>query len=414
MSNTFEKFQSEIAAGGAVEQSFEPIPPMRSVLGVGAIVVLLAWLLMASTWMFVFVVGILISVFLHEVGHYVTARRTGMKVTQFYMGFGPRLWCIHRNGIEYGLRAIPLGAFVRIIGMNNIDDVDEVDRPFAYQSKSYPRRMLVITAGSIMHMIIAVVLLVGVYAAAGRLEQRDTSAVRFTPEGSPAALAGLQPDDRIVSVGGIEVSTRDETVTAVQGFQPGDVVPLEVIRRGEPVTLSVTFSEHPNENLAGVAYLGVALGEWVREPMPLPTAVTEGVADLGRGSWASVKGLFIVFNPVNIWQHVTGQTDDITTRPATLVGATQVSDTVGKSDGLAGVLTVLAAVNVFVGILNMAPVLPLDGGHAAIATYERIRSRNGERYHADVQKMVPLATVVVAFLLTVMVAALYLDITNPL
>ena len=85
--------------------------------------------------------------FLHELGHFVTARLTGMKATQFFIGFGPRLWSFHRGETEYGVRLLPLGAFVRIIGMNNLDEVPPADEARTYRQKSYPRRMLVITAG---------------------------------------------------------------------------------------------------------------------------------------------------------------------------------------------------------------------------------------------------------------------------
>ena len=128
---------------------------------------------MVNLWMFVFAVGILISVFLHEAGHFVTARMTGMKATQFFLGFGPRLWSFHRGETEYGVRALPLGAFVRIIGMNNMDEVPPADEARTYRQKSYPRRMLVISAGSLMHLLIAIVLLFGIYSTRGELVEQS-------------------------------------------------------------------------------------------------------------------------------------------------------------------------------------------------------------------------------------------------
>lgn len=414
MRPSYDKFRSEIAAGGAVTPAVDAVPPGRSALGLAVIAGLLAWLLAVNTWMFVFVVGILVSVFLHEVGHFVTARRTGMKVTQFFMGFGPRLWSFHRNGIEYGLRAIPLGAFVRIVGMNNLDEVDPEDESVTYRAQSYPKRMLVITAGSLMHMVIAVLLLVGVYATAGRLQETGRVWIASVSPGTPAEVAGLRDGDVVVSFGGREVGSRDELVGAIQARKPGDAVEVVVERSGERLTLEVGLGANPGAGLEGVAYLGVVSESVDRVREPLPQAIGNGFVDLTSGAWQSVKGVFIVLNPVNLWEHLTGATDDITTRPTTLVGATQVSSLVGERDGLAGVLTVLAAVNVFVGILNMAPLLPLDGGHAAIATYERLRSRHGRRYHADVSKMVPIATAVVVLLGFLLFTGLYLDITEPL
>ena len=141
--------------------------------------------------MFVFVVGILVSVFLHETGHFVTARLTGMKATQFFIGFGPRLWSFRRGETEYGVRVLPLGAFVRIIGMNNMDDVPPADEARTYRQKSYPRRMLVITAGSLMHLLIAIVLLFTVYSIRGELVERAGCRDRPSRQSGPADEAGL-------------------------------------------------------------------------------------------------------------------------------------------------------------------------------------------------------------------------------
>ena len=117
-----------------------------------------------------------------------------------------------------------------------------------------------------------------------------------------------------------------------------------------------------------------------------------------RGGVESVKGVVTVMNPVNLWDHLTGQSDDLATRPTTLVGATDASSAIGDVDGLKGILLMLAAVNVFFGLFNLFPLLPFDGGHAAIASYERLRSRRGKRYFADVTKMMPVALGVMTLL----------------
>ena len=159
MSNVYRKFRGQMAAGGDTQDLAEESGGKNGALSLALLVVFFVWLGMNNPWMLVFVIGLIISIFLHEFGHYWTARKTGMKVTQFYMGFGPRLWSRKRGELEYGVRAIPLGAFVRIIGMSNLDDCDPADEDRSYRSKSYPRRLLVITAGSLMHMVIALTLL---------------------------------------------------------------------------------------------------------------------------------------------------------------------------------------------------------------------------------------------------------------
>ena len=131
--------------------------------------------------------------------------------------------------------------------------------------------------------------------------------------------------------------------------------------------------------------------------------------------WASVTGVVSALNPINSVRHLTDSSQaDPATRPSAVVGVSQYGGTVGRSEGLKGVLILLASVNVFIGIFNMLPLLPFDGGHAAIATYERIRSRRGKRYQADINKMVPVATVVVGLLAFLLLTGLYLDVTQPL
>jgi membrane-associated protease RseP (regulator of RpoE activity) len=117
---------------------------------------------------------------------------------------------------------------------------------------------------------------------------------------------------------------------------------------------------------------------------------------------------------VNIVDNLTRDVADPLTRPSTVVGASQVGGEIGREEGMKGVLLLLASVNVFVGVFNMLPLLPFDGGHAAVAVYERLRSSRTRRYHADVRKLAPVATAVVALLVFLLVAGLYLDLTQPL
>ena len=119
-------------------------------------------------------------------------------------------------------------------------------------------------------------------------------------------------------------------------------------------------------------------------------------------------------NPANIISHLTGANTDQSTQPVTVYGISRLSSSIGQETGLAGILLTLAGINVFVGLLNLFPLLPFDGGHAAIATYERVRSRPGRRYTADVAKMVPVAMTVMMFFVFVLFAGLYLDITRPI
>lgn len=412
MSNVYRRFREQMAAGGDT-QDLEEQPSNR--IGAVSLIAVLAfvlWLAMRNPWTLVFVAGLLISIFLHEFGHYWTARKTGMKVTQFYMGFGPRLWSRKRGELEFGVRAIPLGAFVRIIGMSNLDDCDPADEDRSYRSKSYPRRLLVITAGSLMHMVIALALFIGVYAAAGRLGETGNVRIVYAPvSGSPAAEIGLREGDVISSINGELMKSRADLVTAITNNAPGEQISVEIFRDGIQQTFEATLAANPVD--ASVGYLGVGTESVDYMKQSLPSAFIYAVRDGAQAIVGSVQALPKIFNPANAINSVRDTSANPESRPSTVVGASQVGGEAGRRDGLKGVLIMLAYVNVFVGVFNMFPSLPFDGGHAAVATYERLRSRNGVRYRADFGKMIPLATAVVALLILITFAGLYLDITQP-
>ncbi len=416
----YDRFRNEVMAGGSVTEAPAAEPEdagWQGALGGLLIIGLLIWLAVVNLWMFVFAVGILISVFLHEAGHFVTARMTGMKATQFFLGFGPRLWSFHRGETEYGVRALPLGAFVRIIGMNNMDEVPPEDEARTYRQKSYPRRMLVISAGSLMHLLIAIVLLFGIYSTRGELVERDGAEIGVVEGGGPAQAAGIEAGDVVVSIGDAAIEDPDDLGETVRSHEPGDSVIIVVERDGEQRTVTAVLGENTDQSsdLFGSARLGVSsrtAAEW--EGMSIQDAAVSSVADLIPVTWESTKGIVQVLNPVNIVNHLSGESEDLSTRPTTVVGVTQVSGTVGETEGFVGVLYLLAVLNVFVGVFNMFPLLPLDGGHAAVATYERVRERGGRRYFADVSKLMPFAMAVIMVLLALFVSGLYLDITQPL
>ncbi len=418
MSDTYTKFRNEVMAGGADNPDLEPTAGgPTAVIGLGVIAVLLVALYLWSSWAFVFVIGLLISIFFHELGHFVTARWTGMKATQFFLFMGPKLWSFRRGETEYGLRAYPIGAFVRIIGMNNLDEVEPGDEARAYRNKSYPRRMLVITAGSMMHVLIAIALIFSVYAVNGRRVETGRVGIGSVSTGYPANAAGVEPGDIVLSIDGVQPRTPDQFVDEIRSHEPGDAVTLVLERDGTTLTKDVRLGANPTpgEGL-GTAFLGVGFGnevDWNNES--IASAAVDSVRDLGPTMWASLGGVVKVLNPVNIVGHLTGSNEDLNTRPTTVVGISKLSDSIGDESGFGGLLLTLAAVNVFVGLLNLFPVLPFDGGHAAIATYERVRTRRGRApYRADITKMIPVAMTMMAVLLMLFVTGLYLDFAKPL
>jgi membrane-associated protease RseP (regulator of RpoE activity) len=414
MSSLYNKFRDEIVAGGdTVDQPNRNNDRRTTVVGSCVLVGLFIWLGFSNPWTLVFVVGLIVSVLLHELGHFLTARRTGMKVTQFFMGFGPRLWSMQRKEVEYGIRALPLGAFVRIVGMNNLDECDPIDESRAYRAQSYPKRLLVITAGSLMHGIIALVLFFGVYTISGRYSETGNVVVMSAPApNSPAQQSGVLVDDIVREIDGVVVLTREQFVEQIVSKTPGQVVSVIVERAGKPTTLTLTLGKNPVDE--SIAYFGVS--SWSLDYVRVNPFKAVGYAtqDLVVTAGRSVVGVFVVLNPVNIFNSVVDDTADPSTRPGTVIGASQLGGEIGRQDGLKGVLLLLAGVNVFVGVFNMFPLLPFDGGHAAIATYERFRSRRNKPYRADVGKMVPVATMVVGLLAVLLVVGLYLDVTQPI
>jgi membrane-associated protease RseP (regulator of RpoE activity) len=408
----YQRFREQMSAGGdTVDQADGEQAKNGRTSGI-VVAALFAWLGFSNPWILVFVIGLLISIFLHELGHYVTAKKTGMKVTQFYMGFGPRLWSRKRGELEYGVRAIPLGAFVRIIGMNNLDECAPEDEHRAYRSKSYPRRLLVITAGSLMHAVIALVLFTGVYSLAGRLGETGEVVIMFPPvEQSPAALAGLREGDVVVSADGMPLTVRQDLVNSITSNQPGEELQLVIQRDGAEQSITAILGANPAD--ASIGYLGIATDSAGYIRQSVPAAMAYAVRDSVEAIVGSVQGIPKIFNPVNTFNNIRADTADPESRPSTMVGASQIGGQIGEREGLKGVLMLLAYINVFVGVFNMLPTLPFDGGHAAIATYERLRSRKGVRYQADFSKMMPVATAVVALLIMITFAGLYLDITQP-
>jgi membrane-associated protease RseP (regulator of RpoE activity) len=409
----------------AVDGGPEPTGTTTNWPGLAVLVGLIAALwVFGGPYVFAMVVAFVAMITLHELGHYLTAKKTGMKVTEFFLFFGPEIVSFQRGETRYGIKTIPAGAYVRIIGMNNLDEVpDPADEPRTYRSKPYRSKMLVITAGSAMHLLQALLLMglfFSLYGERDRSEWTIGQVSRLAAGASPAQEAGLELGDRIVAVDDVQVRTFEEFRQQVS-TRPGQSVSLTVDRDGRTFETSTTLaSVTPDGEPVGFLGVGPHYG-W--DPMPVPRAAVESVRVVGEQVWATVTAIPQFFSPGRLADlgssvledrgEVSVQDREAQERPVGVVGAVRITAQAAEVDW-AGALFMFGAINVFIGVFNLFPLLPLDGGHAAVATYERLRSRRGRRYQVDVAKLMPITYGVVGILGFVFLTTLYLDIWRPI
>jgi regulator of sigma E protease len=346
------------------------------------------------SWFWVFV-GFCLLIVLHEAGHYAAAKATGMRVERFFLFFGPTIWSFKKGETEYGVKSIPIGGYVKITGMNPEEEVPpEVAHRSYYRQKVW-KRIVVVAAGPAVNIVLAFAILFGVYWANGHEEIEQT--VGETRGGSPAAKV-LRPGDRIVAVDGKRyagLSTEErlvkfgETVAShkcegkqVDGCVAQTPVRLEVRRGGEVKTFTV-YPRYDSE--AKRALIGFSYGGRQIDVGP-GTAAKEAGAAIGEVA----SGTFHVFTHLFESQQ-----------------RKQVSGVVGISDvghqvierGLERALLLLAFVSLSLGLVNLLPILPLDGGHIFWSLVEKVRGRPVSLRVMERATMVGIALVLMLFFL---------------
>src|SRR5262245_28458774 len=205
----------------------------------------------------IFVVALLFSIMLHEAGHFFTAKKFGMKVTQFFVGFGQTLWSRRRGETEYGVKAVPAGGFVKIVGMTDLEEVDPADEPRSFRCQPGWQRIIVLAAGSFMHFVLAFVLLFALAAGIGLASAGTSTAVgavdtcvpssltaACTPSNpkSPARLAGIRAGDKIVAVAGVPVRSWAQMGKVLRSQPAGQPVAVTVQRGGRQLTLTPSLA----------------------------------------------------------------------------------------------------------------------------------------------------------------------------
>jgi membrane-associated protease RseP (regulator of RpoE activity) len=369
-----------------------------------------AALLFAGMGVFLFVIGVFVMILAHEAGHFVTARAFGIKVEEFFLGFGPRLWSVRRGETEYGIKAIPAGGYVRIAGMNPFQEPAPEDRPRTFGAKPAWQRAIVLVAGSATHFVLAFLALALFFGALG-LPRARVARVEPTLGGapSPAARAGIQPGDEVLAVDGREVTFEEFLMyTRAHVAEEIDVV---VERDGRRISLSAT----PVLARVGrqqVGRLGIVLEPGGRLRAGPLEAVAQGAGFTGQMVVRSFEALGRTFSPDGLRRFADllagdrpRQVDDVTS----VVGAARLSGQAVAAGQMDFLLLMFAGFNVFVGILNLLPLPPLDGGHLAVVGIEKITRRK-----VDVRRLVPISAAVAGFLILLMLTTLYLDVVRPL
>lgn len=381
-----------------------------------------------------FVLALLLSVVLHEAGHLLTAKRFGMKASQFFVGFGTTLWSRRRGETEYGVKAIPLGGFVKIIGYTPLEEVDPADEPRAFYRQPALRRAVVIGAGVVVNIVLAFVLIVVLAMAVGVPDgDKATTTVRTVsacvPANgaaacapgdpvSPAKSAGLRPGDRIVSFGGTRTPDWDTLAGAIKNARPGATVPVVVARDGARRTLRAVVGRS-----GGHGYLGI---EPRQKLVLLGPGRAVGYAGRVTGAMTVAIGGIVVDIPRAIPTLFTSKRASSPGGQAgSVVGGAEVSGQVFSSSDpwrlkLSMFLMLVSSLNLFVGLLNLVPLLPLDGGHLAVVCYERIKAwlfrlrGRPDPGTVDVAKLLPVTYAVVVLLVGLGAMLILADLVNPL
>ncbi|MGC8627713.1 MAG: M50 family metallopeptidase [Acidimicrobiales bacterium] len=375
----------------------------------------------------VLVVLVLVAIIvLHEFGHFVTAKLAGMKVTEFFVGFGPRLWSVQKGETTYGVKALPLGGYCRIVGMTSAEEVAPADEARAYRSRPTWRRLTVAFAGSFVHFALAFVMLVVLFVGPGDLENFVTNPPASTPIAavesfttgkSPAEAAGLRPGDAILAINGHHFATWEQLTSYVK-HRPGDRVTLTVRRHGHVFTTSTVLANAAKVVLDGMStplyskptgFLGVGLGP-VR--FGLLGSLEHAGDAFGSTVVSSITGLGKVVGNVSGYLHMLQSKEAADSSPR-LVSVVGVVAFASRQTSWSELLWLLVVLNIFLGVFNLLPLLPLDGGHVAIALYEKVRSLfAGRPYRADVNKMAPIVYAVLAVLLFYGVTAVFMDLRD--
>ena len=400
-----------------------------------------------------FALAILVSVALHECGHMWVARATGMKVRRYFVGFGPTLWSTRRpnklGSTEYGIKAVPLGGFCDIAGMTAVEELPAEDRPYAMYKQKTWKRVAVLFAGPAMNFIIGLVLIYGIAVVWGlpNLHPPTNAMVGETTcvkaevtrgqlgdcQGSgPAAAAGIKPGDVVVKVGSTEVNTFEEMVSAVQ--KASGPTPFVVQRTTDGVTSTLDtvvdvattkrwVAPAGGGEAAGpsdVGAIGITAAQFGPTQHNPLSAVPATFAFTGDLAVEIGKALAKIPSKVGALVHAIGGGERDPETPISVVGASIIGgDTVDAGLWVA-FWFFLAQLNFVLGAINLVPLLPFDGGHIAVAVYEKLRNMFRAARGlvpagpVDYGKLMPATYVILVVVVGYMALTVTADLVNPI
>jgi membrane-associated protease RseP (regulator of RpoE activity) len=368
-----------------------------------------------------FIVALLFSVMLHEFGHFLTARRYGMRISEFFVGFGKRIWSVQRGETEFGVKAIPAGGYCRIEGMAPNDEMPEGEEGRAFYKASSAKKLVVLGAGSFMHFILGYLLLFTLFAGVGT--NQVLPIIGEVVSGSAAQSVGIQAGDEVTSINGVKVTDWYKDVEAIRNSQGRDLT-LGLIRDGQHITVTATPRLTDIDGTKRYV-LGIVNSVGLKRSGIIKSGSN---AFIVTKSFISESAKSLIKLPSKI-PALWGQTVHGEKRDANgLVGVVGVARVSGQAVGdsqltiserLATFILIIASLNIFVGIFNLLPILPLDGGHMAVAIADEIRAffarlRGRPRPAAiDVTVLTPVTMVVFVVLACLTLLLLVADVINP-
>lgn len=368
-----------------------------------------------------FIAALLISVMLHEFGHFITARKFGMRVSEFFVGFGKRIWSITRGETEYGVKSIPAGGYCRIEGMTPTDPMPDNQEERAFWRATSAKKLIVLGAGSTAHFLIGFLIIFSILGGIGYSTYQPI--ISKVEAGSPAAKVGLQGGDRVLSINGTKFLNWNDGVSLI-ATSKGAPLHIVIERGGKEITFDTAAIYYEKEKR-------YRLGVYPNyQTIVARDSVGKAFTQASSTSWfltkESAKSLWNLPSkvPQLIRQTFMGEERDPNGLVG-VVGAARVSGEVVANKGdtvrekVTTFLLLVASLNIFVGIFNLLPILPLDGGHMAVAIADEIRAlyarirRRARPAPINVNILTPITGVVVVLLGLLTVLLVVADIFNP-